>query len=399
MLLYFAGLPSQNKHIQEKVLGSGLIQNHLSTYADLPEIKAKLSSMFLHLTDTTARIQGSLSCKALMAEKEYINSLYSFAYPNQREQWEEYYKMLIYLAETSDERGQYQSLIDLKFPNCLMSFAYRNAALHGFTKTWNMLIYLAGYSATKNTEQVRVNHESHLTTFADKQEVSNKSETCVNDKLLPRILIDSGAFTAYTTGKVITVKEYGEWALNFKQQWESKVKSLHFFNLDVIGSQEKSDVNLHKLEAMGLKPIPIFTFNADIKDLIYYLNNYEYLAFGGLVGKPPTVVMKWLDFCYKQVNNYYKETGKLRKTHLLGVTKQEMLERYPLYSCDSSGWVSCLRFGGGKAIGKAKIPRYNESPEALKITIATLKAEISKYAKLQDDVTKLWTKRGIAWKE
>lgn len=337
MLLYFAGLPSQNKHIQERILGSSLIQNHLSTYADLPETKAKLSSMFLHLTDTTARIQGSLSCKALMAEKEYTTSLYSFAYPNQREQWEEYYKMLIHLAEVSTERGQYQSRIDTRFPCHLLSFAYRNEAMHGFTKAWNMLIYLAGHSATKNTEQVRVNHESHLTTFADKQEVSTLFETCVNDKLLPRILIDSGAFTAYTTGKVITVKEYGDWALNFKKQWESKVKSLHFFNLDVIGSQEKSNANLHKLEAMGLKPIPIFTFNADIKDLIYYLNNYEYLAFGGLVGRPPTVVMKWLDFCYKQVNNYYKETGELRKTHLLGVTKREMLERYPLYSCDSSG--------------------------------------------------------------
>lgn len=397
MLLYFAGSASKNKYIQEIIYGSGLIQNHLSTYANLLEIKAKLSSMFLHLTDTTARIQGSLSCKALMAEKEYTASLYSFAYPNQREQWEEYYKMLIHLAEVSNERGQYQSRIDTRFPHHLLSFAYRNEAMHGFTKTWNMLIYLAGHSATKNTEQVRVNYESHLTTFADKQEVSSLFETCVNDKLLPRILIDSGAFTAYTTGKVITVKEYGDWALNFKKQWESKVKSLHFFNLDVIGSQEKSNANLHKLEAMGLKPIPIFTFNADIKDLIYYLNNYEYLAFGGLVGRPPTVVMKWLDFCYKQVNNYYKETGELRKTHLLGVTKREMLERYPLYSCDSSGWVSCLRFGGGKAIGKAKIPKYTESPEALKITIATLKAEIGKYAKLQDDVTKLWAKRGITW--
>lgn len=64
----------------------GFIQNHLTTYADLPEIKAKLDSMFLHLTDTTARIQGSLSCKSLMAEQGYINSLYSFAYPKQREQ-------------------------------------------------------------------------------------------------------------------------------------------------------------------------------------------------------------------------------------------------------------------------------------------------------------------------
>lgn len=307
--------------------------------------------------------------------------------------------MLIHLADATPERGQYQSLVDVKFPCHLMSFAYRNQAFEGFTKTWNMLIHLARHSATKATEQVKINHQSHLTTFADKQEISNLFDTCVNDRLLPRILIDSGAFTAYTTGKVITVKEYGTWALEFKKQWECKVKSLRFFNLDVIGSQEKSDINLHRLEQMGLEPIPIFTYDADIKHLIYYLENYEYIGFGGLVGRSPAVVMKWLDYCYKQVNNHYKKTGTLRKTHLLGITKQQILERYPLYSCDSSGWVACLRFGRGKAIGKSKIPRYNESPEALKITIVTLRAEIEKYKKLQDDVTKLWAKRGVVWDE
>lgn len=310
--------------------------------------------MFLYLTDTTARIQGNLSCKTLMADQNHPNSLYSFAYPNQQEQWEEYYKMLIYLA---------------------------------------------GHSATKTTEKVRTNYQSHLTTFADKQEVSNLFDAVVNDKLLPRILIDSGAFTAYTTGKIISIKEYGMWALDFKKQWERKVKSLHFFNLDVIGSQEKSDINLHRLEQMGLKPVPIFTYGADIKHLIYYLENYDYIGFGGLVGRAPTLVMKWLDYCYKEVNNYYKKTGILRKTHLLGVTKQEILERYPLYSCDSSGWVACLRFGGGRVIGKTKIPKCTESPEALKLTMITLRAEIEKYKKLQDDVTKLWTKRGVVWED
>lgn len=438
MLIYFAGLASKNKYIQNTIYGGGLIENHLTTYADLPEIKAKLDSMFLHLTDTTARIQGNLSCKALMADQSYINSLYSFAYPNQREQWEEYYNMLIHLAESSKERGQYQSLVDTEFPSHLLSYAYRNSsALEGFTKVWTMLvylagnntgrypddfgvasgentlmsfadrkknedkmdIYLAGHSATKETEKTRQNHESHLTTFADKQEVSNTFETCVNDKLLPRILIDSGAFTAFTTGKIITPKEYGTWALNFKKQWEHKVKSLHFFNLDVIGDQKGSNINLKKLEAMGLNPIPIFTYGGDIEDFEYYLNNYEYIGLGGLVGLKTNKQIEWLKYCYKFVVRKHKETGILPKTHLLGVTKEVILNEFPCYSADSSSWVSCLRFGGGKAIGKKKIPKYTESEEALKITIITLKNEIRKYKKIQDDVTELWRKRGVVWSD
>lgn len=437
MLIYFAGSASKNKYIQHTVYGGGFIENHLTTYADLPEIKAKLDSMFLHLTDTTARIQGNLSCKSLMADQGYINSLYSFAYPNQREQWEEYYNMLIHLADSSDERGQYQSMIDTEFPSHLLSYAYRNSVLKGFTKVWTMLvylagnkstenrdnisvqsdsdslmsyedklkiekkmdIYLAGHSATKETEKIRQNHESHLTTFADKQEVSNLFETCVNDKLLPRILIDSGAFTAFTTGKIITPEEYGTWALNFKKQWNHKVKSLRFFNLDVIGDQKGSNINLKKLENMGLDPVPIFTYRGDIKDFEYYLNNYEYIGLGGLVGLKTNQQIEWLKYCYKFVIRKYKETGILPKTHLLGVTKEAILSEFPCYSADSSSWVSCLRFGGGKAIGKKKIPKYTESEEALKIAIITLKTEIRKYKKMQDDVTKLWEKRGVVWSD
>ncbi|MFM6827329.1 MAG: hypothetical protein ACKPKT_17355 [Dolichospermum sp.] len=334
-----------------------------------------------------------------MAEQNYINSLYMFAYPKQREQWEEYYNMLLHLAEISKERGQYQSLIDTKFPYHLLSYAYRDSALKEFTKVWTMFIYLAGHSATRETEKTRQNHESHLTTFADKQEVSNLFETCVNDKLLPRILIDSGAFTAFTTGKVITPKEYGAWALDFKKQWEHKVKSLGFFNLDVIGDQKGSNVNLHKLEKMGLNPIPIFTYGGDAKDLQYYLDNYNYIGFGGLVGRKTQEQLSWVRYCFSFVIKKYKETGVLPKIHLLGVTKEAILNEVPCYSCDSSSWVSCLRFGGGKAIGKKKIPKYTESEEALKITIITLKNEIKKYKKIQDDVTEIWRKRGIIWND
>lgn len=438
MIIYFAGSASKNKYIQRYIYGGGFIENHLTTYADLPEIKAKLDSMFLHLTDTTARIQGNLSCKQLMAEQSYINSLYSFAYPNQREQWEEYYNMLIHLAEASNDRGQYQTLVDTKFPSHLLSYAYRNSsALEEFIKVWTMLIYLAGnkstenrdiisvqsnsdslmsyedklkiekkmniylagHSATKETERIRQRHESHLTTFANKQEVSNLFETCVNDKLLPRILIDSGAFTAFTTGKIITPEEYGTWALDFKKQWEHKVKSLHFFNLDVIGDQVGSDRNLHKLESMGLNPIPIFTYGGEAKNLQYYLDNYSYIGLGGLVGKKTQEQLNWVKYCFSFVVKKYKQTGILPKIHLLGITKEVILKEVPCYSSDSSSWVACLRFGNGKAIGREKIPKYTESEEALRITIITLKNEIKKYKKMQDDVTALWEKRGIVWND
>lgn len=270
-----------------------------------------------------------------------------------------------------------------------------------------MLIYFAHAGADKDNKQRSIryllgDHEipHGLYSYAYQSKENDSIWTSIgNDKLLPRILIDSGAFTAYTTGKVITIKEYGEWALNFKKQWESKVKSLNFFNLDVIGDQKASNVNLHKLEKMGFQPIPIFTYKAEIKELNYYLENYDYIGLGGLVGLTTNDQIKWLDYCFKHIIKHKKKTGILRKIHLLGVTKQDILIRYPCYSSDSSSWISCLRFGGGRTIGKTKIPKYTESPEALNVTIATLRAEIRKYKTMQDEVTKLWEKRGVTWNE
>jgi hypothetical protein len=288
--------------------------------------------------------------------------------------------MLIHLAETSNERGQYQSLIDTRFPTHLLSYAYRTPALTEFIKVWNMLVYL-----TSDYHDSTLRH--------------GKSLDAINSKFLPRILIDSGAFTAYTTGKIITPEEYGEWALNFREQWGHKVKSLHFFNLDVIGDQIGSDKNLHKLESMGLEPIPIFTYGGDSKNLQYYLDNYEYIGLGGLVGRKTQEQLDWIRYCFSFVIKKYKKTSVLPKIHLLGITKEVILKEVPCYSSDSSSWMTCIRFGNGKAIGKKRIPKYTESEEALKITIITLKNEIRKYKKMQDDVTNLWKKRGIVWED
>jgi hypothetical protein len=274
----------------------------------------------------------------------------------------------IHLADASRERGQCQALVDTGKTEHLLSYAYRNNS--DFSLTWE-----------KQTKEKR------------------SGVLQVNLEKLPRILIDSGAFTAFTTGKVIRVEDYGGWALAFKKKWEPLVRSLHFFNLDVVGDEVASDKNLKQLEAMGLRPVPIFTYNGSIQYLKQYLKDYDYLALGGLVGRSTKGQDAWVEYCFKFVVQRYKETGVMPRVHLLGVTKQQLLEKYPTYSCDSSSWVKCLRFGGGDAIGKKKIPRYKESEEALKITVATLRAEIRKYQAMERDVTRLWNSRGVVWED
>jgi hypothetical protein len=356
--IHFAGLPSQNKQIQSA--GIPQIESHLTTYADKAEVETKEEAMRIHLTDTTARLHGQQSVKSLLPEEGKPENLFSYAYQEQEEQWRD----------------------------------SRNHAMN---------IHIAGHSATPDMErQVKPEHDSHLTTYADKTEVVN-TITAISDRvdLRPRVIIDSGAFTAFTTGKAINPKDYAEWALDFDKRWRHKMESLEFMNLDVIGNQEASWRNQAILEALGMKPLPIVTYGVDLKHLERALAEYDYIALGGLVpySRHKDKLRVWLDSCFSRVMAYKKKTGVMRRIHLLGITTDWVLKRYPCFSSDSSSWVSCLRFGGGAAAGIKQLPRYKDGDGAMAATIHTLRSEIRKYKKMETEATNLWTKRGIVFND
>jgi len=349
-----------------------------------------LSLMYIHLVDSSNN-RGQYD---LFWQLPYLNHLVSYYYPSAIKEFE---KVWIYLAghPTAREDIAVGTLKQVK--NHLSTYAYPKEVE---SKEKAMEIYLAGNKTGKSNPELFAiaQNNNTLMSYAEGEKPEQKIklyDQASPNKSLPRVLIDSGAFTAYTCGKVIKVEDYGNWALAFRKKWEHRVKSLHFFNLDVIGDQNASEINLHKLEKMGLNPIPIFTFKADFKHLEKMLKTYNYIALGGLVGQKPKHLTAWLNSCFKYVLRHKKKTGKLTKIHLLGVTKKSVLMTYPCYSADSSGWVSCLRFGGGRGIGKDKIPRYKESKEALAVTMLNLREEIKKVEQLQEQVTTYWTQRGV----
>ena len=357
----------------------------------------------LHLTETTAKLNGNFNIKSLLPEEQKRDHLFSYAYQNQEPQWSdakhqtiaENQDMNIHFAGLPSQNGAIQSEVKPQIESHLTTYADRKE-VEAKEKAWNMNIHLAGHSADREMEQkVKPESQNHLATFADKTEVNNTVLSVID--LRPRVIIDSGAFTAWTSGKPIDPRDYAKWALDFKDRWEYKMQALYFMNLDVIGDQDASWVNQSILEGLGLKPIPIITFGANKKHLIRALDNYDYIALGGLVPytRDKVKLQKWLDFCFAIIMQKFKATGVMPKIHLLGVTTDWVLKRYPCFSSDSSSWVSCLRFGGGAAAGIKQLPRYKKSDAAMASTIHTLRAEIRKYKKMEQEATNLWTKRGI----
>lgn len=265
--------------------------------------------------------------------------------------------MFIHLADGSNERGQYSLLVEENYTSSLFSYAYKESLTY-YETYWNSLL----------------------------------------TKSKPRAIIDSGAFTAWRGGKPINIGDYANWALAIKKNWSPSMESLVFMNLDVIGDQAASMVNQKTLESIGLNPVPIFTYGADLDILKGLLKEYDYVALGGLVHRKG--IQPWLDRCFSVIINDYKVSGTLTKIHLLGVCNEKLLLRYPCYSSDSSSWVRALIFGAGDALGlkKNRLPRYSKSSAAFSAHLQALRLEIKKYKTMQDTATKLWESRGINFK-
>ena len=329
--------------------------------------------------------------------------------------------MKIHFAATTHKLGNGDEtrdcLVQENTPESLFSYAYQNQE-HLWKGCWDkfMKIHLAGLPSQSKTIQSQVLPEidCHLTTYADIKEVETKQMTWDRD-LRPRVIIDSGAFTAWSTGKVVHLQEYAEWALGFDKRWRHKMASLRYINLDYIPGKKgvsatpeqlkeavvRSQKNADFLRASGLDPV-IEVFHQD--EPFEILKRLEDRRNGGCIALSPRndVSTQKKEAWLKQVLAYCVKTfGKDRipPAHGLAVTSDRLLSAFPFYSADSSSWVSCLRFGGGAAAGLKKIPRYKDGDAAMAATIHTLRSEIRKYKKMERDITKLWSIRGINWDE
>ena len=114
--------------------------------------------------------------------------------------------------------------------------------------------------------------------------------------------------------------------------------------LDGIGDPLETYRNQLTMEALGVKPMPCFHAGEDERYLEWYIQNYDYISLGGMVGSSTKQLMLWLDRVW---DKYLVDgAGKPRlKVHGFGITSIPIMERYPWWSCDSSSWIQAGSFG------------------------------------------------------
>lgn len=147
-----------------------------------------------------------------------------------------------------------------------------------------------------------------------------------------RVFLDSGAFSAFTLGKVIDLPAYCKYI-------HDNADIIEFASvLDGIGDPLKTWQNQVEMERLGAKPLPCFHWGEDERYLEHYVANYEYITLGGMVPHSSEENREWLDHVWK--NYLTTPDGHAKcKVHGFGMTSPSLMQRYPWYSVDSSSWV------------------------------------------------------------
>lgn len=150
----------------------------------------------------------------------------------------------------------------------------------------------------------------------------------------PSMFADSGGFSAETQGAEITCEEYAAWVKRWGHLFDA------YANLDVIGDHKATMENQRRLEAMGLAPVPVFHIGSDYAVLERLVEEYTYIALGGLVPH-----LRYTQRVMKHLVQCFRIAGDKAVFHGFGVTSWTVLKSLPWYSVDSSSWGAGFRYG------------------------------------------------------
>lgn len=182
------------------------------------------------------------------------------------------------------------------------------------------------------------------------------------------MFLDSGAFTAWTKKKQISVERYAEFIHNSGNIWHiisnlddiaQRSDNPHEAERLAAESAERSYLNLKRLEELGCKTCPVFHAGEPWEYLQRYVSEgYPYIFLGGLVGATRQVLTDWLDKCWggDPVHGWAglcnpDGTAKVQ-VHGFGLTDMVLVRRYPWFSVDSSSWLMAGVYGGCMFWGK-----------------------------------------------
>lgn len=228
-----------------------------------------------------------------------------------------------------------------------------------------------------------------------------------------RVIIDSGAFSAWTKKQKIDLDEYIKCCKQLKK--DLPCKELTFINLDKIPGEfgkkpttrdiEESALigwaNYEKMQKSGLKVMHIFHQHEDFKWLKKLAKSSDYIGVSPANDLSIKKRMAWLAKVFKYL-------GATKKTHCFGLVAINVIKKIPFYSGDSTSWNTPARYGQIQVYknfktqtGSYRNPRVafraGLNKDSIINYIPRMKPNILSFLRMEKDVTRLWKKRGVRW--
>jgi hypothetical protein len=170
------------------------------------------------------------------------------------------------------------------------------------------------------------------------------AELCAELGYRPEILLDSGAYSAYTKGKNVNLLDYMAYIEANRNHIEK------YISLDVIGDERLTLLVYQLMRGDGLNPAPVVHYGRDAAAALrrYTLYGAKQIALGGTVPiRDKNEVAHWCD--------EMKRSYPRGRFHLLGSTSPTLLQNGALASCDASTWYLAAVKGRPRTIpGKSR---------------------------------------------
>lgn len=161
-----------------------------------------------------------------------------------------------------------------------------------------------------------------------------KNTKYTRQKKCSKLMLDSGAFSAFTQKKPININEYIEYLLSNKKIFDYKIA------LDIFGDEKQSYLNWKKISNAGIKNIPVFHATADIKYLYGYADETDYIGIGGIA----LMNYKERKSLLSRIFRLFPDSTKIG-FHGFGVNDEKLMVEFPWRSVDARTAHILARFG------------------------------------------------------
>lgn len=251
----------------------------------------------------------------------------------------------------------------------------------------NISLYFAGaWSGTCSSEETDLGVTNKLCSFLYPDQLD--SWLTVSEKTPGKILIDSGAFSAWNKGKEVDFETYIQYCKDALNDSRSKNKTIRCVNLDVIPGKKGETSNLTKsvkiedkktiddaasrgydnllfFLSKGITPIHVFHQGENFKWLDMMVEKTDYIGISPANDVGMDQKRLWIDRTF----SYLARKNIDVKTHGFAVWSPSIILNYPWTSCDAATWRLLAAYGGiFYPVGGYSNPDFSQNPLCMAVS-------------------------------